>query len=261
MKAVTTISILFLLTYSCLTGIAMVPRDNDTREFVKPIQYKEAQNLKASVIIPCYYKHASQLFSLIKMFHSQSVLPDEIVISISECHKVEPAIIKSLEDEPWRIPVKIIKSEKVQYAGENRNIACAQASGDILILQDADDIPHPQRVEIIKYFFEHYAVDHLMHQFTLTKDPAIEINFKTEQDMRAIPMEWGRNFMEVWRRALFANGHVAISKQVFEVIKWTNAKRRQDSFFNKQVYARFKHCLLVKMSLLWYRMFLSSLQI
>ncbi len=261
MKAVTQISILFLLTYSCLTGVATAPRDNDNHEFAEPVQYREVQKRTVSIIIPCYYKHVSQLYSLISMCQTQSVLPDEIVISISECHNADQAEIKKLENEPWIVPVKIIKSDKVQYAGENRNIACDHAIGDILILQDADDIPHPQRVEIIKYFFEHYAVDHLMHQFTLTKDPTIEINFNIEHNMRAIPIEWPRNFVEVWKRAMFTNGNVAIAKEVFKVIRWTTAQRKQDSIFNKQVYARFKHCLLVKMPLLWYRMFLSSAQI
>lgn len=40
---------------------------------------------------------------------------------------------------------------------------CISSEGEILITQDADDIPHPQKIEATEYFFSHYDVDHLIH--------------------------------------------------------------------------------------------------
>ena len=121
--------------------------------------------LTTSIIIPCNFKHAHLLYNLLKHYKKQTVLPDEIIISLSEVNQVSDLIIKRLQDEQWPFPVKLLLSDQKMFAGENRNNACKNATADIFICQDADDIPHPQRVEISKYFFENYDIDHLMSSF------------------------------------------------------------------------------------------------
>jgi hypothetical protein len=37
--------------------------------------------------------------------------------------------------------------------------------GDIILYQDADDLPHPQRVEIVKQYFETHDIVHLTHSY------------------------------------------------------------------------------------------------
>lgn len=216
------------------------------------------KNLKTSVVIPCNYEHSRHLYALLKKYQEQTVQPDEVIISISECQKVNPDILEALENEPWMFHVSIIKSDKVQYAGENRNIGCGHATGDIFILQDGDDIPHPQRIEIIKYFFENYTVDHLMHQFFIIDTPKSTINFKKITDLLQISIDWSEDFNKVWESGSFTNGNVAISKEVFSSIQWPPQPRGQDTEFNKQIYSRFKHLLKINAALLCYRTFLSS---
>jgi len=97
---------------------------------------------------------------------NQTVLPDEVVISLSEIDKLNPALIKKFENKKYPFPVKLIKHRELLWAGPNRNSACEHAIGDIFICQDADDLPHPQRIEIIKYFFENFDVNHLIHCFS-----------------------------------------------------------------------------------------------
>src|SRR3989344_6793822 len=124
-----------------------------------------AEELTTSIIIPCHPKHAQYLYELLKIYEKQTNLPDEVVISISEAHQIEPNIIKLLQDEQWHFPVKLLLSDKKLFAGQNRNIACSYATSEIFICQDADDFPHPQRIEIIKYFFVKYGIDFLLHKF------------------------------------------------------------------------------------------------
>jgi hypothetical protein len=213
--------------------------------------------VKTSLIIPCSYHHAHHLYALLKSYEQQTVMPDEVIISLSECYKVEPAVIESIESEVWHFPVKILKSDHIQYAGENRNIACTHAQGDIFILQDADDIPHPQRIEIIKYFFENYEVDHLMHQFFYNHRPKAKISFTKIHNFSSLEIAWPHCFAER-KGAYFTNGNSAISKRVFHKIQWSNKQRGQDTEFNKKVYEHYKNLLLVKTPLLCYREFLSS---
>jgi len=224
---------------------------------------KHTRTLKTSVIIPCYYRHAQHLYSLLHLFQNQTVLPDEIIISISECEKIDPFILYTLEKKPWIFPVNIITSNKVQHAGENRNIACSNATGDIFICHDADDIPHPQRIEIIKYFFEHYDIDHLLHQYFFIHSEKTEVNFDmVVKDFTSIQFarlyKNGEDYINNHRDRLH-NGHVSISKQLFDTIKWTNKRRKQDAEFNRKVFKLFTNqVLLIKVPLVGYRIFLSS---
>ena len=45
---------------------------------------------------------------------------------------------------------------------------------------------------------------------------------------------------------------------MFEKVKWPSDPKGQDVGFNKMVYARFTHCVVVKEPLLAYRNYLSS---
>lgn len=119
-------------------------------------------DVKTSVIIPCYHGNARFLYSLLKLYERQTILPDEVVISLSEAHFVPEAIDK-IRNEEWKFPVKVLTSDDQHYAGWNRNNGCSYSQGDILILQDADDIPHPKRVEEIIFFFKQYDLDHCVH--------------------------------------------------------------------------------------------------
>ena len=238
-------SLLYLLIFSPLIG-------NSNYNNVEKVE------LKTSVIIPCSYKHAKHIYAHLKIYQEQTVCPDEIIISISECHKVAPNILESLENESWLLPVIIIKSKKVQYAGKNRNIGCAHANGNIFILQDADDIPHPQRVEIIKYFFENYKINHLMHEFFRIYSLESKINFKICNDFKLIPFDRFTHIGDAYKIGNLTNGNVAISKKLFNKIQWSSKPRGQDTLFNKEVYSKFKNLVAIKIPLLCYREFLSS---
>ena len=111
----------------------------------------QSSHVTTSVIIPCFYGHFKHLDELMNALCNQTVLPDEVVISLSEIDKLNPALIKKFENKKYPFPVKLIKHRELLWAGPNRNSACEHAIGDIFICQDADDLPHPQRIEIIKY--------------------------------------------------------------------------------------------------------------
>jgi glycosyltransferase involved in cell wall biosynthesis len=226
--------------------------------FAQNIYDIHLQEEKISVLIPCCAKHAPHLPGLLELYEQQTVLPDEIVISLSEVPQVPEDIITKIRESVWRFPVILITSTEKQFAGENRNNAAQQATGTILVCQDADDIPHPQRIEIIKYFFEHYEVDHLMHQWTKL-GPHDELRFSRYQDLSKISHMYLylKNFKLI-NKNRFTNGNIAIRKHVFEKVKWSKAPRGQDTKFNHDVYKQFEHCIGIKASLLYYRIFLSS---
>ena len=210
-----------------------------------------------SVIIPCYHKHAPSLYSLLRLYEQQTQLPDEVIISLSEYQLVNKEVMAQLSSEQWAFPVTIILSEQKKYAGDNRNTACEHASGTIFICQDADDIPHPQRVDIIHHFFKHYPVDHLFHQWVevLPGDEASFIQYDTPEN---ISFTYHQAFRELWWCGKFTNGNVALARHVFDTVRWSSEPRGQDTLFNAEVYKHFKQGIAIQAILLGYRMYLSS---
>lgn len=213
-----------------------------------------------SIIIPCSPKHVGHLESLLYVLEKQTTLPDEVVISLSGKNEVLPCVLKNLQDKSWQFLVKIISSEKKQSAGENRNIACKHAVGDIFILQDADDIPHPQRVEIIKKCFENYKINLLLHQYYLSTAVHSNIDFVKIDHIKKILIDTPECFpsLKICNLQLH-HGNIAISRKVFDKIKWSKKfEVGEDVEFNGKVYLKYKKFLAVKHPLLYYRQHLSS---
>ena len=141
------LAIAFLVAFSELAGL-------EERSFSSP--------MTTSVIIPCHYMHFYLIQDLLTQFERQTAVPDEVVISLARSHyeKLDQAAIAAICGRSWAFTLKVVLAEDaVSSPGKNRNRACECSSGDLLICQDADDIPHPQRIEIIKHLFEHYRVD------------------------------------------------------------------------------------------------------
>ena len=208
--------------------------------------------LKVSVIIPCHAQHARYLYNLVKRYEQQTQLPDEIVISFSGVSGVAHInTIKAIKNESWPFSVLLLTTEQNLFAGENRNRACEKASGDILICQDADDVPYPQRVEIIKQFFTTYQIDHLVHQWVglgptgkhnvaHLEHPQTGLNkdgsFRLYEQIEDLPFFQPHKFDEMLSYGSFTNGNCALSKEVCNAIQWGDEPRGQDVIFNRQVY-------------------------
>lgn len=228
--------------------------------FSLKIEKRFKNNLKTSVIIPCHPKHACYLFPLLKLYAQQSTLPSEIIISLSESKKISRNLLKKIESDKWPFVCKLLLSEERLFAGQNRNKASENSSGDILIYQDADDIPHPQRVAIIKYFFDNLNIDHLMHLCTKLE----KTSFKS-YNPQTIPYLHYRNYKETLssnlntQNCVITNGNIALRKEIFQCIRWPSTHLpAEDTHFNTAVYRNFHRCIVLKVPLLIYRTNLSS---
>lgn len=224
--------------------------------------------MTTSIIIPCHYAHFEHIEELLEHYKHQSVIPDEVVISLSGSAHLSADVINKIRDAVWPFRLIINESSQILSAGQNRNIACTLSLGDLLICQDADDLPHPQRVEIIKYLFENFMLDHLMHFFYYTRanydikttqyslkldeiDPLVDYGYRYED----VLSEGGGTLGQI----AIHNGNVAITRSLFEEVKWPELfNRREDTDFNIAVYQRFPYKALLKFPLIFYRQFLST---
>ena len=206
--------------------------------------------LKTSVIIPCHSKHVQHLPTMLQWLAEQTVVPDEVVICFTRSQvATAPAIAP---DYPFA--VRCVFTDR-SYPANARNTACEESSGDLLICQDADDVPHPRRVEIIKHLFEHYQIDILLHRWS----PSSE-TFEPYTVEESIPLALSVDlYAEVEPQFDFIhNGSPALLKAVTQRVKWPPMPLREDMTFNAEVFRYFPHKVVLDERLVIYRFELSS---
>ena len=131
----------------------------------------EDHKLTISLCIPCIPKHLPYLKYLLHTLKNQTVLPKEIIISLSDTDtNFYLIILKQLKIslDMENIPISLLISKEKKYAGENRQIAFDNVSGDIAVFIDADDVMHNQRLEIIQKAAMKYNSHVIIHEYSRT---------------------------------------------------------------------------------------------
>jgi glycosyltransferase involved in cell wall biosynthesis len=226
-----------------------------------------------SVIIPCIPRHFNNfLYELIKDIIYNTRKPNEIIISLSESHKIDDNVINDFNNRVDLIKndIKfiIVKSDDVLYAGQNRNRGFEYSTGDIIIFQDADDYIHNQRIEIIEYFFNKYlnvvCINHCFigklkkYQFERYNDFNKIKVYNTDLVYNShFPNNTESDKYKLWYgthpfRIDVTNGHVSIRRHVMDIIKFTNNKRGEDRIFLYDVLYEFKQSIIINAKLIKY---------
>ena len=210
--------------------------------------------LTVSVVVPCAAAHVVHLPELIRHLDRQTERPNEIVIALSGTPHV-PTLPKS------RVPVRIAHDEAWRNAAQNRNRGTAASRGHIAVYQDADDVPHAQRIEIVRHLFTRFEIEHLMHGFTMTTPD------------RRVPDGWTVGRYDVQRDAHrftrrtngyafemgLTNGNPAVLRSLALKVKWPeNRTVGEDVDFNTRACAMSRSNGTLNWPLLLYRQYLSA---
>jgi len=130
--------------------------------------------MKTSVFIPCMFEHWWNIPTILSCYKVADVKPDEVVIYLNGFgHDVEiEKYVAPLKDRITEHPLDVIimldpLSRTCSYVRSLSKLLC---SGDIIIMQDADDLPICDRVRVIKDIFERENVDVLMHSFLMFQE-------------------------------------------------------------------------------------------
>lgn len=204
-----------------------------------------------SVIIPCHYVHFKHIPELLSHIQQQTLVPNEVIISLSEEDKIDPQQISAVETKKYPFALQILRHKNKLGPGENRNCACEVATGDIFITADADDIPQKQRFEIIAHAFKNYDVVHVVHKWSRALCGMYLID-KINRRMITTCADFNRITNSI------TNGNIAIRKEVFKKIRWSNLLIGEDVQFNKCVVTEFKKTMFIEADLHVYRQHLSS---
>jgi len=217
------------------------------------IPRRSVTNLKVSVIVPCHSSHVARLPELMQALECQTRIPDEVVIAVSGCTQDKVPYFTN------KIAVTILHRSNNVSAGANRNRAAVAAQGDVLICHDADDLSHPQRVEIIAGLFEKYEVDHLMHFFYYLKSAFTAFSFDQALSRssyrnviscrnispKPVPFNSGRKLTQ---------GNVAVMRNIVKRVQWTDCfSAGEDTEFNREVYKIGKRTVITELPLITYR--------
>lgn len=236
--------------------------------------------MKTSVVIPATNANFGYLNCILRHYEDGVEKPDEVVVSISNSHLIKPRYIDALENKFSRsFDMKILRHEKQMIQGPNRDAVTKAATGDIIISNDADDIPHPQRVQIIKGVFLHNDVVMLNHAYISKSqrefDPILQIkkidcqqvfnhhfpNHIRDEKMVAASQrpdahDLGFNAgygggLAWWIHA----GNVAFSKEVFDVMSWRHTEEiAWDYDFCMDVLYAFNKSIIIDSPLIWYNL-------
>lgn len=209
------------------------------------LKRREPKSFSSSVVVPCHHLHAKYLKRLCENYSRQTSLPDEMVISLSGCRYVDWEYVEEVRSACWPFNVKFVFSDDNKTEAQNRNLAAKAATKDILICQDADDLAHPQRVEIIKYYFNKYDIVHLIH---LTA--GVDDEFSFFSDISKIEYFHVDRLDQLSGFGLpFANGPVALLASLMKKMQWdetlASGALGADMRFNSLVYQKYKKTIAV----------------
>jgi len=202
-----------------------------------------------SVYIPTTPKHLKFLDNILDSYINKStILPDQIVVSISDFNNIDHFIYGNLKIKYKN--VLFLEHLEVQLAGPNRQFAEEFCNSDIVLYQDSDDLPHIQRIEIVKHFFEKYDIVHLHHSY-FNLSNYIDLITDTEKfnynedliDINSInfllsnqfydELYPNKNLMDCRNSQTFNNifmslkphhGALAIKKEILSEVKWKDRK-------------------------------------
>lgn len=205
--------------------------------------------LTASVAVPCYHKHFLYLPDLLQHLAQQTQIPEEVVIALSQVEELHPWEIDRLEGEPWPFRLVILRREGVFMEGANRTLAALSASQQIVLCIDADDVPHPQRVEAVCAFFDRMEeADFALtgHAYcsghSIVCEPTIPFYTQEEYSLLRfdltgeywVPLEAREDLMR-WDSGVH-NGSPSFRREILDGgLFWTDRKNGADLEFNIKV--------------------------
>jgi hypothetical protein len=190
------------------------------------------------IAIPTCKKHLNYLEELLESIEASSVPPD--IVSIS-CSEVEDSITL----KRYSFEIILTTTQEYKTAGQNRNIAASKLSTDIISFIDSDDISTSFRNEYLIRSFKNKEVKGIVHNFSVFSYTTGVI----EDKIKRSPLMLEINYLNLQRKNMafpinnrdllvkqMACGHITIRKEIFDLFKYNESKKRtQDVEFVQRV--------------------------
>jgi glycosyltransferase involved in cell wall biosynthesis len=186
--------------------------------------------MKIGVAVPAYIGHVGSLFNLLDSIQNQTILPDKVVVSCSSSKDSDFDMDIYYEKiKNYTFHLQIITSEEKKCAAQNRNIAASSLSDmDYISFIDADDVMHPQRIEILLKVFQEENSDIILHNYSNYENIENKLIKKIEQNDMVI---MSNNLKQCYSGCIthkdyhtmngkIHHGHVSIKQCIFNQVQF-----------------------------------------
>jgi glycosyltransferase involved in cell wall biosynthesis len=199
--------------------------------------------MRIGVCIPTYNKHLPFLERCLDSIQDQTVQPT--VVSISASSITDPILLK-----PRPFPIKLLVTDKQQFAAENRNKAAAEIldNVDILSFMDGDDEMVPHRLEYVQAAFQDTKADFVLHSFVDLKamyqtKPTPESTYRCLKNPFTVDMRPYAG-LSLPDGCPIHNGHLSLLSPIFQfhqygdfIVTLTNKSYGwEDTEYNRRLY-------------------------
>lgn len=212
-----------------------------------------------SVVIPCIPKHLKYLDDLITSICEQTLLPYEVIISLSDYNDSDSKQLHEYYcNEFPKLNITVLNKVEAAYAGENRNRGCAACTSKYVTFMDADDIMVSHKLETLVELFNEYDMDAVIHTYGDHSTNKLFDHTVLKTVKNNSPNIWlSHKFLGLTN--VIHHGHLTSKKSVFDVVQQdTSLKRSEDSDFVRRIIDNDMKIYLIDKSLSIYRPHLSS---
>lgn len=212
--------------------------------------------MKITIAIPCLAIDIPCLDRTLSGIKNGTVIPDEVVITASQVEAdYQHNVLEALQNK-FKTYFKLIINECFEKLGfiQARNALTQFITGDLILYHDADDIQHPQRIEIVKHFFEENDIVHLCHSYRFSEEKEIgNINYSSIRVIKSEALieeykdrEWSEQGFAFGAPFLRIHaGACCIKKEVLEKVGWGGTYPGEDCKFCLDILRTFGKTILI----------------
>jgi glycosyltransferase involved in cell wall biosynthesis len=204
--------------------------------------------MKIGVAIPAYNGHIELLFILLDSIQNQTILPDKVVVS---CSSSDDTDFNNYNEKLkcYSFLLQIITNKEKKSAAQNRNTAASNlAEMDYITFIDADDVMHPQRIEILLKVFQENDSDIILHNFSeFTNDDQLFVKKFEDNEIVIRPNSLKQCYSGCIAMKEHYNtnekihhGHVSIKQNIFNIVQFPEEPefyRKEDCVFCYRVFS------------------------
>lgn len=212
--------------------------------------------MSISLIVTLYPPHFKYIIDLIKHIEQFTLLPTEVIISVSEYNDTFTTINSSI------LNIKILPINIKQNASQNRNRAINVAIGEYICIADGDDLIHVKKLEICSNIFKNNPeVNLLVHNYATFCVKSHQWDFNKHIDDSDIELHEcfinpiGSNISTKQPYDIH-HAHVFFKKSIFNYIKYREdiqSERKEDGLFCQDIIRQIGNVYMVDLKLIGYR--------
>jgi len=156
--------------------------------------------------------------------------------------------------------VQMVEKVELLYTGAACREGEQYCKAEVIIIQAADDIPHPRRVEIVEDFFERYDIVSLNHSFIGSTQQGYKPSEEPIEDIKVVQPHTLYDYHEEKPDEPYgkisgfavAAGTICYRRDLVGKFEWSNARRGQDNITCKRILKKFKKSICISAPIYYY---------